>query len=168
MESIKIFLIICGPILGLISFILLRHYNSGLGGSLYSKRWYLRIGITIFLFSLTSFIFYFIIPNRQEKVYENQSIVKIEEAKKRVNELDKQIKNLNVEVEERKLLLEKLQSEQEKLESIVKAERKVLKSLLEFNEKQKLKQKRLNIVITLIMGIISSLIAHVILEILKK
>ena len=58
----RLILIIISPLLGFISIRFLRYYNSGIGGSLYSKRWYLRIGILALLLSIFSLVLYFINP----------------------------------------------------------------------------------------------------------
>jgi hypothetical protein len=63
MEVPRIFLLIGSPLLGIISFFLLRYYNNGYGQGLYSKRWYFRFGILSIVLSITSFILYFINPD---------------------------------------------------------------------------------------------------------
>lgn len=60
MISIKLAFFLLAPIFGLISFFTLRHYNSGLGGSLRSKTWALRIGILSGICFIVTIVFYFI------------------------------------------------------------------------------------------------------------
>lgn len=162
MEPIKIVLIIGGPLFGFITFLLLRHYNSGLGGSLYSKRWFLRIAVITLLLSLTSIVLYFAIPNKQNKILDNQLIIKIDEYEKAIKELNEYANNQTNKLKETNLRLEELKAEHKKLELIVQAERKAIESLLEINDKRQAKQKWIDRGISFLMGIIYTLIYYVI------
>jgi hypothetical protein len=60
--SFKLAFFILAPIFAIIAFVCLRHYNSGLGGSLRKKAWALRIGIISGICFIIAFIFYFVAP----------------------------------------------------------------------------------------------------------
>lgn len=81
MTTIRLILITSSPLLGFISILLLRHYNSGLGGSLYYKRWYLRIGIIAILLSLISIVLYFVNPIFIANSFNNNVIHRLSELK---------------------------------------------------------------------------------------
>jgi hypothetical protein len=64
MEISRIVFLISSPILGILSFLLLKFYNNGYGEGLYSKRWYLRCGILSILLSIICLIVYFTNPDK--------------------------------------------------------------------------------------------------------
>lgn len=77
MGTIRLILIISSPIFGIISYLTLSYYNSGQGGSLNSKRGYLKIGILTILLSIISLILYFINPIFLYDIFNSQIINKL-------------------------------------------------------------------------------------------
>jgi hypothetical protein len=81
MEKIRLFLIISSPLFGLVGFLLFRHFNSGLGGSLYSKRWYFRFSIVSILLSIFTLVLYFLHPIAVYEKFNSHIIYRFKEIK---------------------------------------------------------------------------------------
>lgn len=62
MNIIKLVLLLSCPFFGVVSILLLKYYNSGLGGSLKSKRIYLIFAIIALILSILLLILYFLYP----------------------------------------------------------------------------------------------------------
>ena len=168
MESLKISLIIVGPLLGLITFLLLRHYNSGLGGSLYSKRWYLRISIVTFLLSITFISLHFILPNKQNQLLDSQLTIRYNEFEKSIKEINQYLETQKKELKETNQQLNELKIEHEKLEPIVKSERKTIESLFEISDKRQTEQRLIDYMISFILGIFSTWFYNQMVKVIEK
>ena len=167
MGTIKIVLIICGPLFGLITFFLLKNYNSGYG-TLALKRWVIRTAFFTLLLFITSIILYFIIPEQQDKILNNKMMVKINDIEKSIGILNEYIDNQKEIIKESNLNLEQLKTEHKQLEQIVHAERETVESLLKVYDYRQRKSKWLDYGVLFIMGIITTLICNGLMSLWQK
>lgn len=157
MEPIKIALIICSPTMGLITFLLLRHYNNGYH-TLFSKRWFLRIAIITLILSITSLSVYFTISDKQDKAIGNQLIIKANEVEKILIDLDDYIKTQSTTLENRTMRLDQLNSELKRIETVIQTKKETVDSIFELTDLRQKKQRIIDHGISFIMGIIITLI----------
>jgi hypothetical protein len=157
MEPIRIAMIICSPTLGLLAFLLFRHYNSGYD-SLYSKRWYLRIAIITFILSISSISLYFVVPKNEDKKNANQLIIKANDVETILRDLDTYIKMQSTTLADKTMRLDQLNSELKRIEAVIQTTKETVDSIFELNDQRQKKQRIIDYGISFIMGVIITLI----------
>lgn len=128
MGFLKTILLLCGPLLVLVTFLLLRFYNNGYG-SLDSKRWALITSPFTFIFAITSIVLYIIFP-KQDVIFDKKDIETLEDLEEMVIYLNDFIGVQREEIESLSLKLDQLNSEHLELEQIVELEKEMVLSVL--------------------------------------
>ena len=92
MGSIKVLFLLSTIFFGLIALVLIRHFNSGIGGSLASKRWALIIGSLSLIISIGSAAFFLIGLTDYYKVVNIES----EKHKSELDEIDRSLSEIGL------------------------------------------------------------------------
>jgi hypothetical protein len=157
MESLRIVFLICGPLLLLATFLLLRFYNNGYG-QLRSKKWAVWMALFTFIVSIISVVLYIKTPKPNEIDIAPKEIETLAEMEEMVSYLESYIQDKKGEILTLEQKLERLEDEHSELVPIVEIERETVETVLNAFDYWSRKRIWYEYLGTFIIGILSTLV----------